>query len=72
MFSEFPFNSKGNALFHHPAFYYSCGAGEGFCDCIRNFPWDNRVYFRKSGHVCTKNKKGNVYVNVGQLEDEIS
>ena len=32
MFSECPFNSKGNASFYHLAFDYSFVAWDGFCD----------------------------------------
>ena len=38
---DFPFNSKGDAPFHHKAFDYSRADWDSHCDHLRNVPWED-------------------------------
>ena len=38
---DFPSNSQRDAPFHHIAYDYSCADWDGFCDDLRDVPWEN-------------------------------
>ena len=38
---RFPSNSQQDALFHRMAYDYSCADWDGFCDHLRDVPWED-------------------------------
>ena len=38
---DFPSNSKRDALFHCIAYDFSCADWDGFCDDLRDIPWED-------------------------------
>ena len=39
--TDFPINSKQDALFHHLAYDYSRADWDGLCDHLRDVPWED-------------------------------